>query len=118
MLADIELRAGRLKRAVTFAKHHQHFVLSPTIDNDVRLFVAIEIRDGDAMRMWIALDGKRRTRRERELALSVSEQHSHRLNAMIGDGYIKVPIAIEIAGSDVRRILSGWKRSTAGLGEV
>ena len=55
-LADIQLRTRCLKGAVALAEHHEHLVLGPIINCDVKFLVTVEIRNGNSVRMRIAFN--------------------------------------------------------------
>ena len=52
------------------------------------------------------------------MAFAVTQQHRHRLNAVVGNGYIKIAVAVEVSSANVCGILSGRERGTVGLREA
>src|ERR1044071_6794807 len=113
--ADSEFDAGAAEGAVAIGEQYQHLILVPAIHCEVKL--AVSVKNGRGGAVWRARAGRRERRagRENETSFAIAAEHGHPLNAMIGNGDIKVAVLIEIAYRKVVGRQPRRKRRALGL---
>src|SRR5207249_3284028 len=101
---DREGRAGRGREAnLSIAQQHGDIVIVVVRGDQIQLAVAIHVRQGQAVGVWVLPPLRRHggTRRGREPALTVSEEDGDGVAVVVGEGDVQVVITVDVTQANL-----------------